>query len=74
MTYLCLMKFPSIINWTNPFQIKGLLDINLHFFFKFSKQIMYVKSAELDQTPRSVASCLVLHCLTNPHKMTAMLM
>ena len=28
---LYLMDFPSIINWTNSFQMKGLFDIFLNF-------------------------------------------
>ena len=41
--------------------------------FKFQKFFLYVSSAKPDQTPRSVASDLVLHCLPSSHKTDAKL-
>ena len=31
LTHLCQMKFPILINWTNPFRILGLLGSKFQF-------------------------------------------
>ena len=64
------MYFPIIINWTSPFPILGLLSV---FFFIFIQILKETSVSKPDQTPRFVASNLVLHCLPMSHKKTARL-
>ena len=67
------MEFPTFINWTNPIQILGLLGSKFQFHSNFKKVILQANSAEPDQTPRSAASDMVLHCLSMSHKKDARL-
>ena len=53
------MHFPTIINWTSPLPILGLLGGIFHF-------VHILKDP--DKTPRFVASDLDLHCLFMSHK------
>ena len=65
LTHLSRMAFPTIINWTGPLRV-----VLWHFtiLFKFQLNTLEVNSGDTDQTPRSVASDLVLHCLRMSHK------
>ena len=31
LAHVCLIEFPTLINWMNPFPIEGLLSSNLQF-------------------------------------------
>ena len=37
LTHLSRMKFPSIINWTSPFPMLGLLGGIFHFYSNFDR-------------------------------------
>ena len=37
LTYLSLMQFPTLINWTRPFPFKGLLGAILHFYSNYNR-------------------------------------
>ena len=50
-----------------------MVSFNSITIFYLFKKILYVSSAKPDQTPRSVATDLVLHCLHTFHKKEAML-
>ena len=65
------MEFPTLINWSNPFCIQGLLGS--YHEFKIKKCILWANSAEFDQMLHSVVCDLVLHCLPMFHKMDARL-
>ena len=56
------MCFRTLINWTVPFPILGLLGGIFSFFIQILKETV-CKQWRTDQTPHLVASDLVLHCL-----------
>ena len=56
VTHLSRMYLPILINLTCPCPVSGLLGGNFHCYSNFKRN-----SGEPDQTPRSVASDLVLH-------------
>ena len=63
LTPLCLIEFPVLINWTNPFRIKG---------FTNSSNVLKVNSAGHRQTVQNLINRrrgLVLHCLSMSRKM-----
>ena len=63
---------PNVIlhpfNWTIPFRISGLMGSNLQFLSNSKSTFCKQNSSEPDQTPRSVAFDLVLHCLPVSYK------
>ena len=59
------MKFTTLTNWMNSFQILGFLDSNLQFHSNFKST--FCKQA----VQNSAVSDLVLHCLPLIHKMDA---
>ena len=56
LTHLCLMEFPTFIDWTNPFRIKRLLDSR----FKFHSNFI---SSFCKQTVKNLIRCHVLRHL-----------
>ena len=68
LTHLCRMYFPILINLTSPCSVLRLLSGIFHYYSNFKRN-----SGELDQTPRSAASDLVLHCWPMSHKKDARL-
>ena len=44
LTHLCLMEFPTLMNWTSPFPILGLLDCNFHIYSNFKKKLLFANS------------------------------
>ena len=61
LTHLCRVDSSTITLWTGPFPIEGIFVIfTIAIFYRNS---CLQKSVDPDQTPRSVASDLLLHCL-----------
>ena len=61
------MHLPILINWTSLFPTFGLLG-GIYHFVQILKEASLSKQWKPDQTPRFVASDLVLHYLPMPHK------
>ena len=51
-----------LINWTSPFPVLGVSGVLFHLHSVFDRN-SYEQSVDPDQTPRSAASDLGLHCL-----------
>ena len=65
---------PSIlINWTSPFPSLGVSGLLFHFYSIVNRYSCLANSEDPDQTPRSGASDLGLHCLPMSHKWDARL-
>ena len=64
------MEFPTLINWTYSFRIKGYGVVSFNFI-QFLKAYSARKQSKPDQTPRSAASDLVLHLFQMSHKKDA---
>ena len=67
------MEFPIIINWNSPFPFQGLLGCMFRFYQNSNRTFCKKNSGDPDQTPRSAASDLGLHCLSMSHKKDARL-
>ena len=65
------MEFPTVINWTSPFHLKGCWVV-VFIFIQILREHS-VNRGDPDQTPRSVESDLVLHCLPMSNKKEARL-
>ena len=72
LTHICLMDLPILINWTSIFHSRGVW-CNFSFLFYFELIFLLADSEDPDQTPRSAASDLGLHCLTMSQKWDAMI-
>ena len=59
LTHSSRMEFAPLHNLTSPFPLQGFVGGVFHFYFK---NIMCTISGDPDQTPRSAASDLGLHC------------
>ena len=57
------MEFCSLIKWTSSFDFYGLMCGILQLYSNYVS-----KQKNPDQTPRSAASDLVLHCVRMSHK------
>ena len=64
------MNLPNLISRMSPLQILGVLGGIFHFYSNFNR-IFCKQTVETDQTPRSTASDLGLHCLPMSHKKDA---
>ena len=51
------------MNWTSPFPILGVPGVLFSFLFYYEYIFLLANSEDSDQTPRSAASDLGLHCL-----------
>ena len=56
----------SLTNWTSPFPVLGVTGLLFRFY-----SISIANSEDPDQTPRSAASDLGLHCLPMSQKWNA---
>ena len=65
LTHLNRIEFSSLINWTSTFPFFMVFFI----FIQILKENSVANSVDTDQTQRSAASALGLHCLYMPHKM-----
>ena len=61
------MDLSILINWTSPFPISGVSGVPFQFYFE--QIFLSANSEDPDQTPRSAASNLGLHCLPMSQKM-----
>ena len=63
--------FPSgpclLINWARPFPILGVSGVRFHFYFE--QIFLLTNSEDPNQTQRSAASDLGLHCLHMSQKL-----
>ena len=60
LTHTCRMYFSILIKWTSPFPILGSLGDFFFICIQILKELLLANSIEPDQTPRFVASDLVL--------------
>ena len=66
LPHLCGMDSSIISLWTGPLQSKGMSDYFSYYHF-LEIPIFNANSVYPDQTPRSAASDLGLHCLQMSH-------
>ena len=64
------MEFPTVINWTSPVPLEGLLGGILHFYSNFNRTFC---KQTVEILIRSAASDLELRCLPISHKKDARL-
>ena len=74
LTHICQVDRSILIIWTSAFPILGVSGVPfILFLFYFEYTFLLANSEVLDQTPRSAASDLGLHCLPTSQKWDAML-
>ena len=67
------MDFPTLIKWTNPFEVNVLGVVSFKIIQIVLKYILRANSTESDQTLPPTVSDLVLHCLSMFNKNDTML-
>ena len=67
LTYICLEHPSFLTNWTSPFPILGVSGVLFHFNY-ISNRFLLANSEDPDQTPRSMAYNLGMHCVPNSPK------
>ena len=73
LTHIRLEDPSILINWTSPFPILGVSGVLFHFYSILNRYFCLANSEDPDQTPRSAASDLGLHCLPRSPKRDARL-
>ena len=68
LTHLCRMELPTVMKWTSPFPILGLLGGIFHFYSNFKRNFCKQTVKNLIRRRH-----LVLHCLPVSHKKDARL-
>ena len=63
LTQCILVDYSTIVCWTSPFVILGVLGLFCHFYTIFYGKILLANNVDPDQKPHNVASDLGLHCL-----------
>ena len=69
------MEYPTFVNWTSSFPLKGMLSGNFHLI-QILIELMLINSGDPDQTPHDAVSAdlnLHVHCIPMSHKMNPML-
>ena len=61
LTHLCRVDSSTTTLWTDLFQIAGCL-ISFYCYYVIEIPVFNANSVDTDQTPRSAASGLDLHC------------
>ena len=63
LTHCILVDSPSVIYWTSPLVIIGVLSLFCCFYSSFDGKSCLVNTVGPGQMPQHVASDLGLHCL-----------